>query len=390
MKIFWLTLLAGCGGAAASFHPGSHAPLPQIEKGNGPVLSTPRFTAITFAGDPLAPDLEKFLATIGGSNYWKSATSEYGVGAASATDPIRIADAAPAMIDDDGIRAWLTTQLSAGLPAPDDQSLYVIFYPESSAVTERNMNKLCSGSSGYHSSFQLAGGQKVAYAVLGRCASSTHLTLQNVTRVTSHELAEAATDPYIGITPAYLQPRLTDYAWTHTNSGGEVGDLCEHDASSDYFDAELGYEVQRIWSNAAAAAGGDPCVPRADGDIYFGATPMVSDTMVLNFNTPSSKPIAATGVQILIGHSKTIPLELFTQQPMGAIDVWADEYPIDPTVQQPGDLSFSVDRASGDNGATLQLTITVNSDQYGEGHEYFVVYAQSGDVQHRWPVVVGN
>jgi hypothetical protein len=314
------------------------------------------------------------------------------VGTGSATDPVHIADAAPTTIDDAGIQSWLTMQLAtaSGFPAADDQSLYLIFYPEATTVTKATNDQLCDQFRGYHSSFQLASGQNVAYAVAGRCSNSAHITLDTVTQVASHEMIEAATDPFPRSVPAYYTPPLADYAWTQTNEGGEVGDLCEHDSSSDYRDSEVGYLVQRTWSNAEAAAGHDPCVPHADGDFFFGAAPMVDDALTLTFKTPNSKPIDTTGVQIAVGGSKTIPVALFSDAPRGPIDVWAEEYPISGTVQQPDDLSFSVDKSSGDNGATIQLTINVDADHYGEGHEYFVVYAQSGDAQHRWPVVVGN
>jgi hypothetical protein len=200
-------------------------------------------------------------------------------------------------------------------------------------------------------------------------------------------VVEAATDPFPRLAPAYHQPALSDYAWTETNEGGEVGDLCEHDASSDYREAEVGYLVQRTWSNTQATAGHDPCVPHADDDVYFGAAPTANDALALTFKGPNAMPLATTGVHIAVGNSKTIPIALFSEMDIGPIDVWAEEYPISGTVQQPDDLRFSFDKSFGDNGSTIQLTITVDADHYGEGHEYFVVYAQSGDVQHRWPVV---
>jgi hypothetical protein len=387
-RLLALCALAGCSSSAV-FHPAAHTPLPQVVNSGGVVLSAPKWTAVTFAGDPLAPDLERFLAQIGSTQYWSTVTAEYGVHAGSATNPVHVSTAAPAMIDDAGIQAFIGKQLgdaTAAWPAADGNSLYVLFYPSSTTVTEKSGKKLCSGSTGYHSSFVLANGQRVAYAVIARCIGSTHVTVDSVTLVTSHELMEAATDPYGG---TFRAPSRDSYAWTYTMNGGEIGDLCEHDASSDYVSPELGYVVQRGWSNAQAAAGHDPCVPRAEGDVYFGAAPVASDALTLRFKDGSS-PLDTLGVQLTVGAQKTIALQLFSDAPTNPITVWAEEFPIDASVQQPADLQFSVDKAEGRNGDTLHLTIDARADSYGEGHEYFVVYAQLGDQQHRWPVVVGN
>jgi hypothetical protein len=381
-------ILCGCGGNA--FQEASHSQLPLVTPRGGTVLTAPKITAVTFAGDPLVSDVEAFVSAVGHSQYWSATTSEYGVGPATATAPVHVPTAAPAMIDDAGIQTFLAMQLgnaSAGWPAPDDQSLYVIFFPDSSIITERNGNKLClSSTAGYHSWMSLPTGQRVAYAVIGRCLSSQHVTRDGVSLLTSHEIVEAATDPHVD---AYLAPP-SDYAWTYTMAGGEVGDLCEHDAASDFDDAELGFVVQRTWSNAAAMSGHDPCVPHADGEIYFGAAPAIGDVLTLMFSAPGAKPLNASGVHVPVGGKRTIALQLFSDGPTGPIDVWAEEFPITPALQQPPDLRLSVDKGAGTNGSTVNLTIEVLSDNIGLGHEYVMVYAQSGDQQHRWPIVVGN
>jgi hypothetical protein len=383
-----LVVVGGCGGDAP-FQEAAHPPLPLVASRHGNVLTAAAITSVTFAGDPLAPDLEAFVSAIGHSQYWNATTSEYGVGPASATAPVHAA-AAPATIDDAGIQTFLTAQLgsaSAGWPAPTDQSLYVLFFPASTTITDANGAQLCNGSiSGYHHPLTLPTGQRVAYAVVARCLG-THVTRDSVSLLASHEIVEAATDPHLD---GYLAPLDSNYAWTYTMSGGEVGDLCEHDVASDLYDATLGFVVQRIWSNAAAMSGHDPCVPRADGDTYFAAAPVANDALMLTFKAPGALPLAASGVYVPVGAKKTIALQLFSDAPTGPIDVWAEEFAIFPAQQQPPDLRLSVDKGSGSNGATVNLTIEVLRDGAGEGHQYVMVYAQSGDQQHRWPVVVGN
>ena len=52
----------------------THAPPPQIQNnpgqsGQGPVLATPVFTAITFPGYDLTADVERFVSTLGSTSY---------------------------------------------------------------------------------------------------------------------------------------------------------------------------------------------------------------------------------------------------------------------------------------------------------------------------------
>ena len=56
--------------------------------------------------------------------------------------------------------------------------------------------------------------------------------------------------------------------------GGEVGDLCVSYRGDDSY-TESGYVVQRSWSNKAAAASHNPCVPAPDpsSQPYFNVAP---------------------------------------------------------------------------------------------------------------------
>ncbi len=109
------------------------------------------------------------------------------------------------------------------------------------------------------------------YAVVPKCPSVTvgALTpLQYREGRASHELVESFTDPFPDTAPGYYFVADSE-VWTSTF--GEVGDVCVWNylpfaAGSDTFYA------QRTWSNAAAAAGGDPCVPQPSGLAYFNVT----------------------------------------------------------------------------------------------------------------------
>jgi hypothetical protein len=106
-----------------------------------------------------------------------------------------------------------------------------------------------------------------------KCNYSNNPTqdFEELTIGASHEFAEAATDPHpIGNDGTY---RLTDDDSWSAGGGGfgaECGDMCENLPDLAY--DETGYQVQRIWSNGAAARSQQPCQP-APGTkpVYFAA-----------------------------------------------------------------------------------------------------------------------
>ena len=72
--------------------PAAHPAAPQVLSLGGPVLATPRFVPIVFAGDPEIANISKLMKSIAPSAYWKATTSEYGVGEATASEPIIVTD----------------------------------------------------------------------------------------------------------------------------------------------------------------------------------------------------------------------------------------------------------------------------------------------------------
>ena len=362
-----------------------HTPLPQVVDSGGPVLASPRWAVITFPGDPLASDINAFLTSLGTSSYWNTAVGQYGVGAASEV-AVPVSDTAPATIDDAGIQQYLSAHLSplaSGWPAPDANTVYVLYYPDATTVATT-----CTASlAAYHSSF-IFGTMPVSYAVIPRCGVQYNQDpLDELTALSSHELAESATDPQFPSSPAYAT--ASDYGWQSLFGGGEIADLCQYLPGSVLVEPQLGYLVERVWSNTEAAAGHDPCVPQPDGDIFFDAAPETTDTVTLSF-TKDLPDVTTPGLYIPVHSTRTVDVQLFSDGPTDPIVVSASEQPIYAAAEQPADLSFSWDRTTGSNGDTLHLTITVDADSYGEGHEYFVITSQVGDLQEPWPVVIAN
>jgi len=121
-----------------------------------------------------------------------------------------------AMSSDDE-RAELISEIDRGLlPAPSTDDVYVVMMPPGT----RTEYAIENGFTGYHAQFTYHD-VSAAYIVAGY-ASGTDLVI-------SHELYEAATDPF-ATNPV-------------DREGHEVGDLCEWQT-----DAIDGYTVQQVWS----------------------------------------------------------------------------------------------------------------------------------------------
>ena len=373
--------MMGCGDN--EFHEGLHVDLPIVKSAGGPVLESPSLAVVTFSNDPLAKDIDTYASWLARSTYWKRIVGEYGVGQATVT-PITETEMPPATIDDLGIQSYLAAHLdpaAANWPSPTRNTLYVLYYPAATTVSG-----LCGALTGYHSSFTLNDGMMIAYAVIPRCTNYPVDQLDELTEISSHELVEAATDPYIHTAPAF--DSASDFAWQQ-NGGGEIADMCEYAPGALMSDPQSGYLVERAWSNVESLAGHDPCVPHPDGDVYFQAAPSEFDNVTLSFLN-GDPAVTTRGLHIPVGSTRNIMVQLFSDAPTPVITLWAFEWPLGASPNEASALSFSWDSREGMNNDSVGLSITVNSDKYGEGHEYFIIVSQVGNLQNEWPVVVAN
>src|SRR5262249_8848194 len=97
----------------------------------------------------------------------------------------------------------------------------------------------------------------------------------------SHELMEAATDPYpYPQNPGYAD--LTGDPFELSGLSAEVSDWCATEAP-----ILLGGEwMSRVWSNQIAAQGrGDPCLPGPDGTIYYNVSIEPAGDVVVDSST---------------------------------------------------------------------------------------------------------
>lgn len=345
------TVEAGDDGGGSSY-PAPHPALPQAITAKGPVMKSPKVVAITFQGDSLQASIDTFVGQlVAATTYWSGATSEYGVGPLSASAPVHSTDTPPATLADADVRTWLKQQIQggAGFPQPDANTVYALFYPQGTTVTT-SFGATCQGFNGYHDDFALSAGNYVAYTVVPRCPPPVQgvTVLDELTAEASHEIIEVATDPLPTDKPAYNDVDPDHEGWAAL-AGGEIGDLCAGFPNAFYKPSGVDDLVQRVWSNKAAAASHDPCEPQGTSP-YFNSAPVQTDKMVVN-------GILAKGVQIPIGQSKTVELDLFSDAPtsgpwkVSVLDISSMFFGSAPA------LSFSLDKDTGQNGDKLHLTI---------------------------------
>ncbi len=345
----------------AGFVEAPHGSVPQVISGGGSVLAAPVVVPIFFTGDAAEPMLEQFLTQLAASPYWPATTGEYGVGALQIMPSVVSTDTPPTT--DAALQTWLSTNLAttstAGWPVPTASTIYAVFLPDGVTITQGNAKSCVSGGfGGYHD--EIMATQSIIYAVLPRCGPETAdgMPLDGVTSATSHELVEASTDPHPFTDPAYVTMDADHFIWSRI-PGAELGDMCEY--LQPYIDARLvgDFTVQRTWSNASAMAGHDPCVP-APATPYIAAAPQLDDDIMLmtHGGTTTTK-----GVQVTLGTTKTIEVDLFSDAPAAAFTVDAVD------VSKTATLAFQWDRMSGVNGDRLNLMITRTKMASASGSE---------------------
>jgi hypothetical protein len=183
-----------------------------------------------------------------------------------------VALAAGSTISDAFIRARLQADISGGLlQAPNANTLYVVYVEPDVAVNlGHGQGTTQQGILSYHTAFLGAGGAPVRYAVVvapGGAAGNSVLpeaatALDQLTAVTSHEVAEAVTDPDIN---------------SNVN-GGRLG----------WFDPQRG-EVGDIEENNPAAF-----VRLADGHLVQEVTDQNDQLLSITSTTPPSNLIGTT------------------------------------------------------------------------------------------------
>ncbi|MDB4933971.1 MAG: hypothetical protein JWP87_943 [Labilithrix sp.] len=365
---------------------------PEVQSRGGPVIKTPKVVAIVFPGDPLATSITEFTSKISASTYWKDVGKEYGVGPMTARETIVLDEAPPAAITSAAIEDWLKGKLTGATPAfgaPDASTLYAIYYPASTKITMDGAGELgqsCEGYGGYH--FEIdAGGTQVGYAVLPRCSDIGELTI-----AASHEYFEWATDPFPKTKPGFNKLDDAHWAWQATMIG-ELGDLCTFLDRDNLHPADIGFDVQRQWSNKASLAGKYPCAPAKDAPYLQAITTADDDAIVPSYDQ-SGKPtnINTKAVRVAPGKSRKVDVLVYSDQPhadlvpMRAMSY--EEFYAGRGGGQPSGYTFTLDRSYAKVGDTISVTIDAPDDP---AYDLMIMLAYTSKTSaHYWPVLVVN
>jgi hypothetical protein len=255
-------------------------------------------------------------------------------------------------------------------PAPvmlngDAQTVYSLFIPASISVTDpgSGMPFCTEGGLGYHQSVTLPNGASVAYSVTLECTSQT---LDQLEETATHELVEAATNPYTNATSiGYLDFDANHLAWNLYDGFDELADACQNWADSYYQEgSSFPYWVQRSWTNAGAAAGHDPCAPSATGP-YTGLTlfPAQQSMLSVDLTQLGSGKTTARAFQAKVGQSVTFQVGFYSD---AASPPWTISYdfPSAPLFDvnfnpvKNGTATVTIDKMSGQNGEKANVTVT--------------------------------
>jgi hypothetical protein len=371
---------------ADALPPAMRPVFPKEVSGGGTVMTSPRIVPITYDGDPFRQNIETFIPKLGASKFWHDVTAEYGVGPAVSGRPVHLSGPAPTTIDDTAVKQWITSVLDGTHPEFDplnDETMYAIYYPPGTTYTLGGW----TGCVEFGASDNLAtmpDGRPVSYIVLPRCPAAQGLDQWNLlSDYSSHEFYEEATDPRKDAWATVDAPHM---AWALTPPFSEIGDMCVADAAQFIVPADIGSTVQRAWSNAAASAGHNPCVPAPDATPYFVATPVMPDVVPIS-STLEQWSGTTQGVHVPVGQARTIEVDLWSDAPVPPWRVRA----YDLAYLQGGapELSLSLDRAQGQSGDRLQLTITALKAGT-DGGSRFVVYSDDGVHDGFWFGYVAN
>ena len=334
--------------------PRPHPMLPQLEAHSGVVFSSVKLVTVTFMDTVYQSEAEDFGDFVVGSQWLETVGGEYGVHAGRHLKKVQLPMKSPTSITDGGLVQFLKSKImDMTLPAPaaDDQILYMVYFPPGITITH-GVSTLCNQFAGYHN-YSTYNGNKFTYAAIGDCNQGP----EQVTITASHELIETATDPYLN---SYSLDVAGDDPWQIEN-GQEDGDMCEYEPDSVH---EKGFALQKNWSNKAAAAGGDPCIPEAPATYY--------NVMILPEGVP----------EVAAGGSITFTITGWTK---GNLQPWklsianGDNADFDVTQQQAVLSGTTIY-----NNASVTLTLRPPAD--ATSGLLGGVLVRSADANHSWPV----
>lgn len=342
--------------------------LPRVEYQGGPFLRNPRIVTVTFTDDDagLVDRLERFGDTITRTSWWRDVVDSYCVtpedciGQGTPGPHVHLEEPLPAQVHDVEIAMLVTSQAQAGrFDVLDRNTLLLVYLPANVALSEATAGTYCDGGPrALHRALRLPAAI-VPYAVIPRCGTEADLTA-----TASHEIVEATTNP---------DPSRRGFSFTRsseslgfTYSGVEPVDPCGLITMNANRTVQDGFTLQRAWSNRAAAAGHNPCVPAPDRP-YLALIP------------------AAPTVQLTPGTTITIPLTATADRPVPAWTVTAFDLAEHHGRQRC--VAATLDRSTVATGQTAHLTITARQPN-PEGPCIVALLSTASTGSYLWPLAV--
>jgi hypothetical protein len=365
--------------------PAMHYPMPQMIDMGGTVMKSAKIITVTFVGNSSRDTWRAFDDMIGPSAWWTAVTDGYGIGPGVGGVYAELPDTVSNKTLDDKndlqpmIAQWVS---QAALPPPDDNTVYVMYFPSSTTITLQGTQS-CNDFGGYHNStgINLADGgfADAAYAIIPDCG-------YGLTDTISHELAEVATDPHpmSGIT--YFG---YDDAWWPAG-GGEVADNCQNRGPADL----AGNYVARSWNNKAAAESREPCQPALPGEIFYGAA--VPTQVISGLSGPQGGGSYSSDGYIVMkrGATKVIDVIIFSEQKLPndvqlvvGTHIRGDQIPTDVGPIGSG-ITGVVSPTSGHNGMHVTLTIQIDATASTGDYPFVVRSVLNQNDSHNWPVIL--
>jgi hypothetical protein len=356
-------------GGYEGYTPRSRA-LPQVQTLGGSVIAQPHVVPIFFAGDAREAKVTGLFTALSTSTFWKDAMADYGVGTLS-VEPVSGLEPefAPSLTDDD-LQLWLKSQIGKSVvPTFDPQTVYAVFLPEH-AVVYTDAGHTCLDFDTYHGELTLADA-RVPYMVVASCTVEAQ-DPDALTRKVSSLLVNTVANPFPKSAPAFAAPDPRGMGW-FMGGGAEVADRCSGEAKTGLVD---GFSVARTWSNAAAQAGREPCLP-APKTPYFNAEPVFPDMKTF---TVGSETVATPVLKIGVDEQRTIEVDAFAEAKMS----WTMEAKDAATLagREP-ELVFSFDDASAAPFKVRKLTVRRVQPSSG-GVTPFVIVSTAGGTSHSW------
>jgi hypothetical protein len=359
-----------------------------LTSSGGALLSSPSLVTITWSGDPIGAVAVPFETELVASDEWGT-LAQYGVkGATVSPAHVVVQEPPPAVWADTDLQSWLVTQLSsqaAGWPQPNANTMYVAYTPPSTQITTQGSDA-CMTNTSEHVRLPVGSNPAVSFVLVFGSCNWSGLIQDSDTAGAAVTIAGAATDPDSETWDSYDNAH---YAWElFVNGASEVGDVCANYAD-DYF--RIGpYAVARLWSNAAARGGHDPCAPAEPGP-YYNVTPLAMKDMTVTLGSSGvfTQTLTTKGYRIAPGASGTFQVGLYSDGPTAPWSVRAVEGDGMNPVASPV-LEISTDASAGSNGAVVDVTVKVKAAPAGLTSELMTVISTLNQNPHYMPILIGT